>query len=58
MVAFVQKCWVMEIQYQVVVWAVELVPGGEHKEEISCHSPALPVKPFGTADFNLVKCLG
>lgn len=57
LVAVVQKCCVMEMQYQVMVWAVELVPGGEHKEEVS-HVPAPPVKSFGTADFDLAKCLG
>ena len=35
LVAVVQKCWVVEIQYQAMVWAIELVPGGEHKEEIT-----------------------
>lgn len=30
-----QKCWVVEIQYQVMVWALELVPGSEDKEEMS-----------------------
>lgn len=48
--AVVRKCWVVEIEYQARVWALELAPGGEHKRHIPgsvLKPPMLLSKSFG-----------